>query len=138
MWQPRPSATRGFLSYNYPDAQLCATERGMKMPDNQTLEKWKQSLPDIYFDRFQLTTTVIGVNMVLSISDPAASPLEEGDGKVQLSATDVAVIRTSPTHAKLISMIIRKQLKKYEDDSKTEIQIPEEVYAQLKLNSSDW
>ncbi len=108
------------------------------MADNQSPEKWKQNIPDIYFDRIQITTSVLGVNIVLGLSDAVVSVPRDASGKIVMGNTDLAVVRTSPAHAKLVSMIIRKQLKEYEEKSKTSIQIPEDVYRELGLNPADW
>ncbi len=99
-------------------------------------QEWKQNIPDIYFDRLQITTTAVGVNIVLGLNDPIPD-IREGE-EIKLPSTDVAVIRTSPTHAKLISMLIKRQLKRYESDTNTEIQIPESVYKELGLDPEDW
>ena len=105
---------------------------------DQLPEKWKQNIPDIYFDRLQVTTSVLGVNLVLGLSDAVVSIPRDASGKVAMGGIDVAVIRTSPTHAKLVAMLIKKQLKQYEENTKTKIQIPEDVYKELGLDSSDW
>lgn len=107
------------------------------MVENKSPDDWKQNLPDIYFDGLQITTTVLGVTMILTLSDPTGIAINS-DEKVRLAKTDLAVIRTSPAHAKLISMLLRRQLKRYEEDSKTVIQIPEDVYRQMGLDPSDW
>jgi len=130
---------KGFFLYNYSKLSPIQNQRGLDMAENQNPEKWKQNIPDIYFDRMQLTTTVLGVNFILSVSDPTVIDVPEGGAeRIKLPKTDVAVIRTSPTHAKLISMLIKKQLKRFEENTKTEIQIPEEVYKELGIDPSDW
>lgn len=128
---------KGFLLYNYSKTRSFVTKRGTEMAD-QLPEKWKQNIPDIYFDRLQVTTSVLGVNLVLGLSDAVVSIPRDASGKVAMGGIDVAVIRTSPTHAKLVAMLIKKQLKQYEENTKTKIQIPEDVYKELGLDSSDW
>lgn len=49
-----------------------------------------------------------------------------------------AIIRMSPEHAKVTAMLLRKNLKKYEEDTKTPINLPGDLYAQLKLDPLDW
>jgi len=49
-----------------------------------------------------------------------------------------AIIRMSPEHAKVTAMMLRKNLKKYEKDTKTPINLPGDLYTQLKLDSLDW
>ena len=125
---------KGFLLYNYSKTRSFVTKRGTEMAD-QLPEKWKQNIPDIYFDRLQVTTSVLGVNLVLGLSDAVVSIPRDASGKVAMGGIDVAVIRTSPTHAKLVAMLIKKQLKQYEENTKTKIQIPEDVYKELGLDS---
>ena len=113
-------------------------QRGLEMAETPTTDRWKQNLPDIYFDRIQLTTTVLGVTMVITLTDPIATIDPSDKSRATLAGTDMAIIRTSTAHAKLISMLIKKQLKQYEEKSNTEIQIPEDVYKELGLKSTDW
>lgn len=90
---------------------------------------------DIYFDRMQLTVTIFGVNMTLALSSPHPDKL---DDESVADMKDVATIRTSLNHAKIMTMLLRKQLKQYEEKSGSKIFIPVDVYEGLKLNEADW
>jgi len=53
--------------------------------------------------------------------------------------TEVVRVRMSPEHAKVTAMILRKNIKKYEEQAKTSINLPAEMYTRLGLDSiDDW
>lgn len=89
--------------------------------------------PDFYFDGVQLTVTVFGVNMTFTLSNP--HPKDQSDA---IKVSTKAVTRTSLEHAKVFAMLLRKQIKQYEFASHIEIKVPDEIYARLGLDSSDW
>jgi hypothetical protein len=89
--------------------------------------------PDFYFDGTQVTVSVFGVNISYTLSNP--HPKDQSDA---MKVTTQAVTRTSLEHAKILAMILRKQIKQYEFASKIEIKVPDAVYQQLGLDSSDW
>jgi hypothetical protein len=90
-------------------------------------------IADFYFDGAQVTVSVFGVNMTLTLSNP--HPKDQSDA---LKVKTQAVTRTSLEHAKVFAMILRRQIKQYEFASHIEIKVPNEVYAGLGLDSSDW
>ena len=49
-----------------------------------------------------------------------------------------AIIRMSPEHAKVTAMSLRKNITKYEQDPKTAINLPGDLYKRLGLDSLDW
>ncbi len=54
-------------------------------------------------------------------------------------STDVVRVRMSPEHAKVTAMLLRKNIKKYEEQAKTSINLPAEMYTRLGLDSiDDW
>lgn len=48
------------------------------------------------------------------------------------------IVRMSPEHAKITAMLLTKNLKKYETDTKTPISLPGDLYKQLNLDSLEW
>ena len=53
--------------------------------------------------------------------------------------TDVVRVRMSPEHAKVTTMLLKKNIKKYEEQAKTSINLPAEMYSRLGLDSiDDW
>lgn len=92
-------------------------------------------VPDIYADRFRVTITVFGVNMSFGLSQPHPTI----DGVAEIPDVDDKVrIRTSLEHAKVIAMMLRKQLKNYESETGTIISLPDEVLKNLKLDRESW
>jgi len=91
------------------------------------------AIPDFYFDGAQVTVTLFGVNMTLTLSNP--HPKDQSDA---LKVRTQAVTRTSLEHAKIFAMLLRKQLKQYEFGTKIDIRVPDEVYQGLGLDSNDW
>jgi len=88
--------------------------------------------PDVYADQFLVTTTIWGVAMSFSKLPPHPSPGQAPQPMVQ------AVVRTSLQHAKVMAMLMRKQLKQWERDQAIEIQLPHDVYNQLGISPEDW
>jgi hypothetical protein len=89
--------------------------------------------PDLYFDGIQVTVTIFGANMTLSLSHP--HPTNEADAS---NLKKVATIRTSLEHAKIFAMLLRKQIQTYELNTGIQVRVPGEVYAGLKLDENDW
>jgi hypothetical protein len=89
--------------------------------------------PDFYFDGTQVTVTIFGVNISYTLSNP--HPKDQSDA---MKVKTQAITRTSLEHAKILAMLLRKQIKQYEFASKIEIRVPNEVYQQLGLDSNDW
>ena len=88
--------------------------------------------PDVYADQFILSTGVWGVAMSFLKTPPHPTPGHAPQPEPQ------AVIRMSLQHAKIVSMILRRQLKKWEREN-VDITIPTEVYNQLGLSPlEDW
>lgn len=106
--------------------------------DTKPQEMMAQGVPDIYFDRAQITTTVFGVNITLALSEPHLRPSSTGKAEGILPTRDLLTVRTSLAHAKLLAMILRKQIKHYERENKTAIDIPQEILKGLDLKTEDW
>lgn len=96
------------------------------------MQQFPDPVPDLYADAFQVTVTPFGVNMTFSLRDPHPSP-----GR-QVPATEVARIRMSPEHAKIVVMMLIRQLRDYERQSRIKIAIPSQVYTQLGIAEEDW
>ena len=96
------------------------------------MQQHPDPVPDFYADAFQVTVTPFGVNMTFSLRDPHPSPAR------QVPGTDVARIRMSPEHAKIVGMMLTRQIRDYERQSGIKIAIPSQVYAQLGIAEEDW
>jgi hypothetical protein len=89
-------------------------------------------VPEFYADAFQVTVSPFGVNMTFSLRDPHPSA-----GKL-VPGTDMARVRMSPEHAKIMAMMLIRQIRNYERDSGIKIAIPAQVYTQLGIAEEDW
>ncbi len=85
-------------------------------------------LTEYYGDIFHLRSNPWGVAVTLGLS--AAK-----DGA---EAHDVCTVRLSHETAKTLSMLMRKQLKQYERDTKTSIAVSSDVLNSLGLAAEDW
>jgi hypothetical protein len=92
-------------------------------------------IPDFYTDRMRLTVTVFGVNVTFGLSAP--HPEETGAGNL-LDVLEVVRVRMSLEHAKVMGMLLKKQIKIYEAGTKTQIAIPLEVINSLELGNEQW
>lgn len=88
-------------------------------------------VPDFYVDATQISTTPYSVVLTLGRNPPHHS----GPGPV--IAEQLAVVRLSLEHAKVIAMLLRKQLKAYER-ANGEIPLPPELYTGLGVAKEDW
>jgi hypothetical protein len=87
-----------------------------------------ENLPEYYGDVYYLTSTPWGVSITFAVT-----PYKDG-----VEGHDVCVVRMSHETAKTLSMMIRKQLRQYERDTKTSIAVPSEVLNKLSLALEDW
>ena len=87
-------------------------------------------VPEFYVDQIRVAVTPYTVSLVLSVSSPIPA---SGD-----QPRDVAVVRMGPHMAKVIAMLLRRQLKKYEEDSGTPISVPPGVLNSMGLSLEDW
>lgn len=87
---------------------------------------------DEYFDSFQLSVSPYGVAMMLQRSPGQPAPAG------QQVPTNIGVARTSLEHAKVMTMILRRQLKKFEEDSGFQIRIPHALMNNMGLAEEDW
>ena len=94
------------------------------MPDQET--------PDLYADQFIVTNTVWGTNISFLKMPPHPSP-----GQAPQPIPQV-VVRMSLQHAKVMTMMLRRQLKQWERDNGMDIGVPHSVYAALGVSPEDW
>lgn len=90
------------------------------------------SVPDVYADQFVVTATVWGVNLSF-----LRNPPHPATGQVP-QAEPQAIVRMSLEHAKIMTMLLKRQLKQYERDNGIEIAIPPQVYTGLGVSIEDW
>lgn len=89
-------------------------------------------IPDIYTDAFRFTVGPYGVAFTFGTNIPHPTP-----GQV-LPAKDSLVLRMSLEQAKVLAMLLRRNLKSYELQNKLDIALPSQLYAQLGIAQEDW
>jgi hypothetical protein len=97
------------------------------MPDNE------MGIPDIYVDSSRVTVGAYGVNLTFGLAEAHPS-----QGGVPRTAVDKVRIRMSLQHAKVMAMLLRKQLKLFEESASVDIQLPPGLYTGLGIAEEDW
>jgi hypothetical protein len=83
----------------------------------------------------QTTVSIFGVNITFSLSEPHPT-LNEGDPHVR--AEDQVCLRMSLEHAKVMVLLLKKQLKAYENKAGIQIGIPNDALESLGIKQEDW
>lgn len=78
------------------------------------------------------------INISLAMPWTVALTFAVRSTKADTEPEPKAIIRMSPEHAKITAMLLRKNIKKYEQETKTSINLPGDLYKQLQLDSLDW
>lgn len=89
-------------------------------------------IPEYYVDNFLLTSGVYGVAITLGISPPHSSP-----GQV-VPAKDLVILRMSLEHAKVMTMVLKRNLKNHERQTGAAINLPPQLHTQLGIAMEDW
>lgn len=93
-----------------------------------------EDVPDLYTDAFTLAQSPYGVALTF-LKTPTLMPGIPG----QLQNEPVAVVRMSLEHAKVMAMLLRKQLKQYELENLGDpINIPRAVLQQMNISLEEW
>jgi hypothetical protein len=100
------------------------------MPPNEQ-EGAPMDVPEFYCDGTQIGlspyTAILSLTKQPAGQDRTVPPIK------------VAIVRMSLEHAKVMSIILRKQLKNYEAQTGVEIQLPKDLYQQLGISKQeDW
>ncbi len=90
------------------------------------------NIPEVYTDSFRFTVQPYGVSFTFGTSVPHPSPQKVVPGK------DSLVLRMSLEQAKVLAMMLRRNLKDYELQNKLEIALPSQLYTQLGIAQEDW
>jgi hypothetical protein len=90
-------------------------------------------IPDVYADQFQMNQSAYGLTLVFGAVPSTAG----GPGPVIMEKR--AVVRMSLEHAKILAMVLRKNLKQYELEHLGEsIPLPRNVLQPMNLSLDDW
>ena len=87
---------------------------------------------EVYSDSFRFTVSPYG----LAVSF-ATNPAHPAPGKAEPGKEHV-VVRMSLEQAKILAMMLRRNLKRYEEENALEIALPPNLYTQLGLAREDW
>ena len=87
---------------------------------------------EYYADSFRFTVTPYGVNFTFGTNMPHPSPGKIAPGK------DLLTLRVSLEEAKVLAMMLRRNLKNYEHENTLEIALPSQLYTQLGIAKEDW
>ena len=88
-------------------------------------------LPEIYCDGVQ-----IGLSAYTATFSLTMQPVGQAE---QVPPTKVGNVRMSLQHAKVLAIMLRKQLKGFEEQTGVDIQLPRQLYQQLGLSKQeDW
>ena len=90
-------------------------------------------IPDIYVDNMRVTTSVFGVNFTFGLNEPHPT-----SGGVARQPDEKVRLRMSLEHAKVVAMMLKRQLKEYERSTGTSIQLPANVYTGLGIAEEYW
>jgi hypothetical protein len=87
-------------------------------------------VPDVYTDSVRIHVNGFGASITFSLTPPG-----EPSGEAQ----PVANVRLSLEHAKVLAIILKKQLKNYEDGNKEPIVLHPALWKNLGLSKQeDW
>ncbi|MDP2935774.1 MAG: hypothetical protein Q8O86_04720 [Dehalococcoidia bacterium] len=93
-----------------------------------------EQVPDVYADQFTLGLSAYGVALTFSLNPSTPSPIPS-----QQHAEPQAVIRMSLEHAKVMIMLLKKNLKQFELEHLGDpIKLPKRLLQELNLDEADW
>jgi hypothetical protein len=91
----------------------------------------QQEVPELYCDGLQL-----GLSPYTAILSFTMQPAGQTG---TMAPVKVANVRMSLEHAKVMAILLRKQIKNYEAQAGVDIQIPNQLYQQLGISrQEDW
>jgi hypothetical protein len=91
----------------------------------------ESEVPEFYVDQFTVTAGTYGLTMTFGLTPPHPAPGQAAPSR------EVARLRMSLEHAKVMAMILRRQLKRYEEEM-APINIPMKLSANLGISPEDW
>lgn len=89
-----------------------------------------EEVPDFYVDQCRINVQPFGGSLTCGLSPTSQIP-----GQMQIR--DVVTLRMSLEHMKVMTMLLRRQLKTYEEQAGV-VHIPQQVYNSLRLSPEDW
>ena len=89
-------------------------------------------VPEYYVDSFRMSSGAFGVALTLGMRPPHPEPARPTGPK------DLAIVRMSLEHAKVMAMIMRRTLKEYERGTGCVINLPAKLCNEMGLSLEDW
>lgn len=89
-------------------------------------------IPEFYVDQFRVTVAPFGGVMTFGLTDPHPTP-----GQIQ-PPRDIVRVRMSLEHMKVMAMLIKRQVKAYEEQAMSSVNLPRQVYNGMGLSPEDW
>ena len=89
-------------------------------------------VPEFYVDQFRVTANAYGLALTFGLTPPHPQQAQP------VIPRDLVRLRMSLEHAKIMVMILKRQLRAYEQETGLPINIPHAVYHGLGLSSEDW
>ena len=89
------------------------------------------AVPEFYVDQFRTNVNPYGAAITFGLGSPHPTT-----GQAQVN--DTVLIRMSLEHMKVMAMIVKKQLKAYEEQTQATVNIPRTLLNQLGLSQEDW
>lgn len=87
---------------------------------------------DVYSDQFRINTSPYGASLVF-----ARTQLDQPAGQMP-RGKDQVVVRMSLEHLKVMVMVLRKNLKGYEERTGVTVELPFDVLNSLGMSKEDW
>ena len=88
-------------------------------------------IPEFYVDQFRMSVNPYGTAITFGLATP-----HPPSGQSQVN--DTVLLRMSLEHVKIMTIILRKNLKAYEEQSQAPINIPRAIMNQMGLSPEDW
>jgi hypothetical protein len=89
-------------------------------------------VPDVYSDQFRINTTPYGATLAFAKTKP-----DTPAGQAPRSE-DQVIVRMSLEHLKVMVMVLRKNLRGYEQRTGITVELPFDMLNSMGLSKEDW
>ncbi len=96
-------------------------------------------VPDIYCDGVQIAMTPYDVLLMLTQNKPALGATSPQAHQIQVQPQPVGLVRMSLEHAKVLTMLLKRNLRAYEDKADASIPLDPDTSRRLGISKEeDW
>ena len=88
-------------------------------------------IPEFYVDQFRMNVNPYGAALTFGLASPNPTT-----GQSQVN--DTVLLRMSLEHMKVMAIILKKNLKTYEEQMQAPINLPRAILNQMGLSQEDW